>query len=55
MPGRFAWKVGFGLDNVNKRVKLYYGKAYGLSISSEVNVGTCVVLVIPARRDSAAV
>ncbi len=42
---------GFGLDNVNKRIKLYYGKQYGLSISSEYQVGTCVTLVIPAKKD----
>lgn len=42
---------GFGIDNVNKRIRLYYGKAYGLSIKSEQLIGTCVSLVIPARRD----
>lgn len=39
---------GFGIDNVNKRVQLYYGRQYGLSIESEQGVGTCVTLVIPA-------
>ncbi|MHC1782174.1 MAG: sensor histidine kinase [Anaerolineaceae bacterium] len=42
---------GFGVGNVNKRIKLYYGKQYGLSITSEYNTGTCVRLVIPATRE----
>jgi two-component system, sensor histidine kinase YesM len=53
--GEIQLESGFGLKNVDKRVKLYYGKPYGLSIRSEVNVGTCVALVIPARRDGTAV
>jgi two-component system, sensor histidine kinase YesM len=44
---------GFGLDNVNKRIKLYYGKPYGLSINSVYQSGTCVTLVIPAKKDDA--
>ena len=39
---------GFGIDNVNKRVKLLYGRQYGLSIESAHRVGTRVTLVIPA-------
>jgi two-component system, sensor histidine kinase YesM len=42
---------GFGIDNVNKRIKLYYGKQYGLSIRSEYRVGTCVTLRIPAKEE----
>jgi len=42
---------GFGINNVNKRVKLYYGKQYGLSIKSEGRKGTCVDLVIPAMKE----
>lgn len=38
---------GFGLENVNKRIKLYYGKTYGLSIKSEYRVGAQVSLLIP--------
>jgi len=49
--GEIRPERGFGIDNVNKRTRLYYGKAYGLSIISEHLVGTCVSLVIPARRD----
>lgn len=39
---------GFGIDNVNKRIQLYYGRQYGLSIESAHQHGTRVTLVIPA-------
>jgi two-component system sensor histidine kinase YesM len=42
---------GFGIGNVNNRIRLYYGKQYGLSVKSEYNTGTCVTLVIPAKKD----
>lgn len=38
---------GFGLANVNKRIQLYYGKAYGLSIQSHYRGGTHVSVTIP--------
>lgn len=38
---------GFGLDNVNRRVRLYYGKEYSLAITSQRQKGTCVSLTIP--------
>jgi two-component system sensor histidine kinase YesM len=41
---------GFGLENVNQRVKLYYGKEYGLSIDSQCNEGTRITLIIPMNR-----
>ena len=46
-------ETGFGIDNVNKRIRLYYGRQYGLSIASEDGVGTCVTLVIPAKSEHA--
>jgi two-component system sensor histidine kinase YesM len=45
------YEHGFGLDNVNKRIKLYYGKQYGLSITSEYQVGTCVSVTIPVTTE----
>jgi two-component system sensor histidine kinase YesM len=44
-------ETGFGIGNVNQRTKLYYGKQYGLSVKSEYNTGTCVTLVIPAKKE----
>lgn len=43
---------GYGIGNVNNRIRLYYGKQYGLSIESQYNTGTCVTLVIPAKIES---
>ena len=33
---------GYGIFNVNKRVELYYGKQYGLTIDSKYQQGTMV-------------
>ena len=38
---------GIGIKNVDERIRLVYGEDYGLTIKSEVNVGTKVILVIP--------
>lgn len=45
---------GYGISNVNQRIKLYYGSDYGLSIESEHGRGTCVALIIPRQRGSTA-
>ena len=42
---------GFGLENVNKRIQLYYGKEYGLRIESQYQEGTTVTVAIPLRED----
>ena len=42
---------GFGLANVNKRIKLYYGSEYGLSIESQYQEGTRVTVRIPLQED----
>ncbi len=39
---------GFGLSNVNERIKLYFGDEYGVSIDSAENIYTKVKVVIPA-------
>jgi two-component system sensor histidine kinase YesM len=51
--GEENFDSGFGIGNVNKRIRLYYGKQYGLTVTSEYNVGTCATLIIPARRRDA--
>ena len=40
---------GFGLANVNKRIKLNYGSRYGLNIYSKKGEGTDIIIKIPAR------
>jgi two-component system sensor histidine kinase YesM len=52
--GDIKLESGFGIGNVNKRIRLYYGEPYGLSIQSEYTAGTCVTLVIPAKVETMA-
>lgn len=40
-------KAGIGIKNVNDRIQIYFGKAYGLTIQSELDRGTRVEIVIP--------
>lgn len=42
---------GFGLENVNKRIQLYYGKQYGLTVESQYQEGTRVTVAIPLREN----
>ena len=37
-----------GMGNINERIKIFYGDEYGIHVFSELNVGTKVVLVLPA-------
>lgn len=39
---------GIGIKNVHERITLYFGDAYGVIIKSELDVGTCVTLHMPA-------
>ncbi len=47
LPGS-ELSTGFGLANVNKRIKLNYGKMYGLDIQSKKGEGTTITVKIPA-------
>lgn len=38
---------GIGVKNVNDRLKIYFGERYGISIESELDVGTTVKVRIP--------
>lgn len=41
-------KKGIGISNVDSRIKLTFGKCYGLQIQSELNVGTTVTMELPS-------
>lgn len=41
---------GYGLRNVNERIKLYYGQQYHLIIESELGVGTKIITRIPKQK-----
>ncbi|HEY5465447.1 MAG TPA: ATP-binding protein, partial [Clostridia bacterium] len=40
-------KIGVGLSNVNRRIKLRYGNMYGVDIDSQIGQGTQVTLRLP--------
>ncbi len=40
---------GIALDNVNQRLKLLFGEAYGLSICSRLSEGTTISIKLPGR------
>ena len=42
--------VGFGVFSVFERLRLHYGEAAGLEITSEPGMGTCIHVVLPAHR-----
>ncbi len=43
-------KIGFGLTNVQERIRLYYGNKFGLNIQSEYGTGTVVTVCIPLEK-----
>ncbi len=43
---------GIGVKNVNERIRLYFGREYGLSIWSEPDEGTRVEIRLPALDSS---
>jgi sensor histidine kinase YesM len=54
LPGKIAdifdpngIKVGYGIRNVDERIKLQFGHQYGVSICSRRGIGTAVRIVIP--------
>lgn len=42
---------GYGIKNVNERIKLKYGAQYGLFYSNNEKGGTCVKMIIPAMSN----
>jgi two-component system sensor histidine kinase YesM len=44
-----------GLRNVNSRIKLYYGREFGLDIASGIQQGTTVSIFLPLSRNEAKV
>lgn len=42
--------IGYGIRNVDERIKLQYGDRYGVEIYSRLGIGTCVTIRVPADR-----
>lgn len=47
MSGEINEEVGYGIYNVNERIRLYFGEEYGLSLESELGHWTKSILIIP--------
>lgn len=47
--GSFGTGQRIGLLNVHQRLRLYYGEQYGIKISSVLNKGTKVIIMLPAQ------
>ena len=41
---------GYGVKNINDRIKLYYGQEYGLSYQSALGKGTILTITVPAVK-----
>lgn len=44
-------KTGIGIKNVNDRIKIYFGDLYGVTIKSELDVGTEISILIPKIQE----
>lgn len=45
-------KAGIGIENVNRRIKMFCGEEYGLQISSNLGTGTQVEVSLPLYREA---
>ena len=43
---------GIGLCNVHRRIRLFYGEPYGITIKSVQNQGTSITIILPLRDHS---
>ncbi|MCJ8012615.1 sensor histidine kinase [Paenibacillus sp. KQZ6P-2] len=44
-------RIGYGIRNVNERIKLQFGESFGITIESKLSIGTTVRIVIPLYRE----
>jgi len=52
-PSESESETGYGIRNIDQRIKLQYGQEYGVSIYSGRGIGTTVLLRIPAKKRKA--
>jgi two-component system sensor histidine kinase YesM len=46
-------RAGIGIKNVNDRLAIYFGPAYGIQIDSEPDCGTSVLIRMPKVTEEA--
>ncbi|MNI19078.1 putative sensor-like histidine kinase [compost metagenome] len=42
-------RIGYGIRNVDSRIKLHHGSGYGVTIASRSGIGACILITIPCR------
>lgn len=42
--------TGIGINNVDERIKLLYGKDYGITVISKLHYGTCIRITLPLEK-----
>lgn len=52
--GQELTNAGYGIQNVDQRIKLYYGNEYGVTLFSRAGIGTTVRIVIPLEKRTVA-
>jgi len=52
--GQELTNAGYGIQNVDQRIKLYYGNEYGVTLFSRAGIGTTVRIVIPLQKRTVA-
>ncbi|KOR82660.1 histidine kinase [Paenibacillus solani] len=52
--GQELTNAGYGIKNVDQRIKLYYGNEYGVTLFSRAGIGTTVRIVIPLEKRTVA-
>lgn len=43
---------GYGIRNVDQRIKLYFGNSYGISYESTLGIGTTATITLPLIKDT---
>jgi two-component system, sensor histidine kinase YesM len=46
-----SMEMGYGIYNVNQRIKLQFGERYGVEVFSRLGIGTVVQIVIPKFKE----
>ncbi len=49
LEGKINHEEGYGIYNINERIKLYYGDAYGLMLESQFGEWTRSTIIIPTQ------
>ncbi|WP_068776959.1 sensor histidine kinase [Paenibacillus sp. FJAT-26967] len=43
-------EIGYGIRNVDQRIKLHFGKIYGITVASRPGMGTAVMIKVPMYK-----